>query len=74
MEHIQIGANYSHEEIATYIALFKELCDIFSWSYKEMHDIDPYIFFHEIRTYPYAKPIWKKIQPVHPRKEIENEA
>ena len=30
VENVYIGANFSPEEIAIYIALFKELCDVFS--------------------------------------------
>ena len=38
------------------------------WSYEEMSGIDPSIVVHEIKTYPSAKPIRKKIRQVHPRK------
>ena len=54
MESIYIGASCSPEEIAIYTALFKELCDVFAWSYEEMPGIDPSIVEHEIRTYPDA--------------------
>ena len=33
-----------------------------------MMGIDPSILVHEIKTYPTAKPIRKKIRQVHPRK------
>jgi hypothetical protein len=51
-KHIQIGADFSPEEIECYTALFKEFCDIFSWSYEEIPGIDPWIVVHEIKTYP----------------------
>ena len=35
-----------------------------------MPGIDPSIVVHEIRTYPMAKPIRKKLRQVHPRKAI----
>ena len=57
VENVHIGASFSLEEIAIYTALFKEFCDVFSWSYEEMPSIDPSIFQHEIRTYPDAKPV-----------------
>ena len=57
MENIHIGANYSPEEIAIYMSLFKEFRDVFSWSYEEIPGIDPSIVEHEIRTYHDAKPI-----------------
>ena len=68
VENIYIGANCSPEEIAIYIALFKEFCDIFAWSYEEMPGIDPSIVEHEIRAYPDAKPIRQKLRPVNPCK------
>jgi hypothetical protein len=34
-----------------------------------MLGIDPRIVEHEIRTYPDAKPVRKKLHPVNPRKE-----
>ena len=33
-----------------------------------MSGIDPSIVVHEIKTYPTAKPVWKKLRQVHPRK------
>ena len=57
VENVHIGANCSPEEIAIYTALFKEFCDVFSWSYEEIPGIYPSIVKHEIRTYPNAKPI-----------------
>jgi hypothetical protein len=67
-ENVHIGASCSLDEIVTYTSLFKEFCDIFTWSYEEMPGIDPAIVVHEIKTYPGAKPIWKRLHPVHPRK------
>lgn len=40
----------------------------FAWSYEEMSGIDPSIVINEIKTYPDAKPIRKKLWPVHPQK------
>ena len=57
VEHIQIGVDCSLEEIQLYTALFKEFRDVFVWSYEEMPSIDPYIVFHEIKTYPDARPM-----------------
>ena len=68
VENVHIGANCSPEDIAIYTALFKEFCDVFSWSYEVIPGIDPSIFEHEIWTYPDAKPIWKKLRPVNPCK------
>jgi hypothetical protein len=68
VENVHIGASCSSDEIVTYTSLFKEFCDIFTWSYKEMPGIDPAIVIHEIKTYPGAKPIRQRLRPVHPRK------
>ena len=66
--HIHVGQNCSVDESEAYKALFKEFLDIFAWSYEEMLGIDPSIVFHEIKTYPMAKPVRKKLRQVHPRK------
>jgi hypothetical protein len=68
VENVHIGASCSPTEIVTYTSLFKEFRDIFAWSYEEMPGIDPAIVFHEIKTYPGAKPIRQCLHPVHPRK------
>ena len=68
IEHVHVGKNCSKDESEAYKALFKEFHDIFSWSYEEMPGIDPSIVVHEIKTYPTAKPVRKKIRQVHPRK------
>jgi len=43
---------------------------VFAWSYEEMSGSYPSIVEHEIKTYPNAKPIWKKLCPVNPRKVV----
>jgi hypothetical protein len=57
MENVLVGADCSPEEIRIYMDLFKEFCDVFSWSYEEMPGIDPRIVEHEIMTYPDAKSV-----------------
>jgi hypothetical protein len=69
VENVFVGADCSPEEIRTYTELFKEFCDVFSWSYEEMPGIDPRIVEHEIMTYPDAKPVRQKLHLVNPRKE-----
>jgi hypothetical protein len=48
VENIFVGADCSPEEIQIYIDLFKELCDVFAWSYEEMPGIDPPSADHEL--------------------------
>ena len=62
IKHVHVGQNYSADEFEAYKALFKEFCDIFSWSYEEMSRIDPSIVVHEIKTYPMAKPIRQNLR------------
>jgi len=55
VEHFHVGVSYSSDEIKTYTHLFKEFCDVFTWSYEEMPGFDPNIFVHQIPMYPHAK-------------------
>jgi hypothetical protein len=71
VENVFFGADCSPKEIQIYTDLFKESCDVFSCSYKEMSRIDPRIVKHEITTYPDTKSIWQKICSVNPRKVAE---
>ena len=57
VEYIQIGADFSPEEIQLYTALFKEFCDVFAWICEEILGIDPWIVQHEIKTYPKSNPV-----------------
>jgi hypothetical protein len=43
VENVFVGADCSPKKIQIYTDLFKELCDIFAWSYEEMPSIDPKI-------------------------------
>jgi hypothetical protein len=68
INNILVGADCSPKEIRIYMDLFKELCDVFSWSYEEMPGIDPRIVEHQIMTYPDAKMVRKKLHSVNPKK------
>jgi len=70
VENVFIKAYCSPKNIQTYTELFKELCDVFSWSYEEMSGIDPQIIENEIMTYPDAKRFWQNIRLVNPRKVV----
>ena len=69
IENVYIGEECSHVDIQGYTELFKEIHDIFAWSYEEMPGINPRIFEHEIKTYPNSKPIRQRLRVVNPRKE-----
>ena len=62
IEHVHVGQNCSIDESEAYKEIFKELCDIFSWSHEEILGIDPSIVVHKIKTYPMAKPVRKKLR------------
>jgi hypothetical protein len=68
IENVFIRDNCSPEEIQVYNELFKEFRDVFAWYYEKILGIDPHIVEHEIRTYPDAKHVWKKLHPVNPHK------
>jgi len=68
MENVFIGAICTPKEIRLFTSLFKEFRDVFTWSYEEMSGIDPSIVEHEIKTYPNAKHVQKKLRPVNLRK------
>jgi hypothetical protein len=50
MENVFIEEDCSPQEIQIYTDLFKEFCDVFSWSYEEIAE-------HEITTYPDTKSV-----------------
>lgn len=50
------------------MALFKELCDVFSYSSEEIPGIDSSIMVHEIKNYLGAKHVHQKLQHVYSRK------
>jgi hypothetical protein len=74
LEEITIGAACSPEKFTTYKALFQEYRDIFSWSYTEMHGLDPSIVKHRINNWPDITPIYQKQCPLHPSKAVSIKA
>jgi hypothetical protein len=69
IENVFIGVYCSCEEIHIYTELFKQFCNVFSWSYEEMLGIDLRIVEHEITTYHGAKLVQQKLHLVNPCKE-----
>jgi hypothetical protein len=70
VENVHLSANCSPEEVEAYTDLFKEFCNVFTWSYEEMLGIDPSIIVHEIKTYTAVKPVRQKLHLVHPKKIV----
>ena len=63
-----LGTSCSSKEVASYKALFQELCDIFAWSYTEIPGLDPSIVEHHIDTWPDVALMRQKQCPIHPSK------
>ena len=57
VENIHVGKSCSSLELEICTALFREFRDVFAWSYDEMPGIDSSIVEHEIKMYPYVKPV-----------------
>ena len=68
VENVYIMADCSLDEIKEYTELFKEFCDIFSWSYDKTPGINPRILEHETNTYMDMKPVRQCLRVVNPRK------
>ena len=68
VEHVHLSHNCSSLEVKTYMTLFKEFRDVFSWTYEKMPRIDPLIVVLEIMAYPNAKSVCMKLHQLHPQK------
>lgn len=68
IENILIQDDCTPSKIDTYTTHFKEFFDGFAWYYNEMLDIDPQIIQYQIKTYPGANPVRKKLWLVNPHK------
>ena len=62
--------SFSPLELKTYLSLFREFCDVFSWSYEEMPRIDTSIVEHTINMYHDVKPVCQRLHLVHPKKAV----
>ena len=51
----KIGKSLTREEQENFVALLKELINVFAWSYKDIPSIDRDIAEHKIPLCPYAK-------------------
>jgi hypothetical protein len=47
-KYVNLGTNYTKEEIDQYTSMFKEFYDIFSWTYDDLKEYDKSIFQHII--------------------------
>ena len=74
VENIHVGVSCSSSELKTYRSLFREFCDVFSWSYEEMPGIDTSIVEHTINMYLDDKSVRQHLHPIHPKKVISIKA
>jgi hypothetical protein len=68
-QNINLGKNFSPEEKQSYIKLFKEYKDIFSWTYEDLKTYDTKIIQHIIPIKPQTKPFQQKMRKMHPSLE-----
>ena len=65
-QNINIGTNFSPVVRATFIKLFKEYKDVFTWTYDYLKTYDTNIIQHIIPMKEDAKPFQNKLQKMHP--------
>lgn len=70
VENVFIRVECTPEKIETYTTLFKEYHEVFTWSYEEILGIDPWIVKHEIKVYPNAKLVRRKLRDVNHKKSL----
>jgi hypothetical protein len=66
--NIFIKEDCSPKEIQIYISLFREYCDIFTWSYEEMECIGHWIVEHKTKINPNTKLVRQKMRVLNPKK------
>jgi len=54
---ISISESLSLTEKQDLISLIREYTDIFTWSYEDMHGLDPQVAAHRLNIKPNAKPV-----------------
>ena len=55
--NLKFGKAIPIEEITSYIHLFQEFDDVFSWEYVDLKGFDPHLAEHTIELEPNSKPI-----------------
>ena len=63
---INLGTNCAHTERTTFIKLFKEYKDLFTWTYEYLSTYDTKIIQHIIPLKEDTNPFQKKIRKMHP--------
>jgi hypothetical protein len=68
-QNINLGKGCSEQERSSFIKLFKEFKDIFSWTYDDLKTFDPNIIQHVIPMKPQTQPFQQKLRKMHPKLE-----
>ena len=63
---LKIITSLSLDERSRLIDLLRSYLDVFSWSYEDMPDLDPYIVKHRLPILPHARPVKQKLRRLHP--------
>jgi ribonuclease HI len=67
---INLGMGCSEQEKTTFIKLFKEFKDVFSWMYDDLKTFDPNIIQHIIPIKTQTQPFHQKLRKMHPKLEL----
>ena len=70
MENINLGKNCTHAEKATFMKLFQEFKDFFTWRYEDLKTYDMKIIQHVIPLKEDVNPFQQKIRNMHPSLEL----
>jgi hypothetical protein len=68
-QNINLGKGCTQQEKSTFIKLFKEFKDVFSWTYGDIETFDPNIIQHVIPMNPQDQPFQQKLRKMHPKLE-----
>jgi hypothetical protein len=68
-QNINLGKGCSEQEKSSFIKLFKEFKDVFSWTYDDLKTFDPNIIQHVIPMKPQTQPFQQKLRKMHPKLE-----
>jgi hypothetical protein len=62
---LKIGAQCSEQEKQKFMDLFHEFCDVFAWSYNDLHGFDPSVIQHAIPIKEDARPVRQRQRPIN---------
>jgi hypothetical protein len=68
-KNVNLGKTMSKEDRKSYLKLFKEYQDVFSWSYRELKTYDTHIIQHTIPLKSGVKPFQQNLRKYHPSLE-----